>query len=211
MAIPQRSRQKVEAEQQFWAFPLGPLEALGWEAALCEFGNFHLSTGALRNTKPELCPGLPVCICRQALIRRLKSSLGDLHRLEGTRNNCEASPTPVCNLLQHRTGSGRHELNGQLASVKIPGWQHDLMPLTHVGGSIYAAKFNRLWLLVVGVVPMLVRMSRGERRGMSSRPWHSRVLQFFLHHRLWIMEHSCKAWCRLCRHKRIPRRHPRLS
>ncbi|MQM08789.1 hypothetical protein Taro_041648 [Colocasia esculenta] len=56
MAIPQRSGQKVEAEQQFGAFPLGPLEALG---------NLHLSTGALRNTKPEFCPGLSVCICRQ--------------------------------------------------------------------------------------------------------------------------------------------------
>ncbi|MQL72827.1 hypothetical protein Taro_005162 [Colocasia esculenta] len=35
------------------------------------------------------------------------------------------------------------ELNGQLAAVKIPGWWHDLVPLTHVGGSICAAKFNR--------------------------------------------------------------------
>ncbi|MQL84402.1 hypothetical protein Taro_016906 [Colocasia esculenta] len=27
--------------------------------------SFHLSTDALRNRKPELCPGLSVCICRQ--------------------------------------------------------------------------------------------------------------------------------------------------
>ncbi|MQL68492.1 hypothetical protein Taro_000791 [Colocasia esculenta] len=71
MVIPRRSGRKVEAEQQFGAFPLDPLEALGWEAALCEFGSkrmliyLHLSTDALRNRKPELCPGLTVCICRQ--------------------------------------------------------------------------------------------------------------------------------------------------
>ncbi|MQM23199.1 hypothetical protein Taro_056262 [Colocasia esculenta] len=34
MVIPRRSGRKVEAEQQFGAFPLGPLEALGWEGAL---------------------------------------------------------------------------------------------------------------------------------------------------------------------------------
>ncbi|MQL84919.1 hypothetical protein Taro_017431 [Colocasia esculenta] len=28
-------------------------------------GSLHLSTDALRNRKPELCPGLTVCICRQ--------------------------------------------------------------------------------------------------------------------------------------------------
>ncbi|MQL72590.1 hypothetical protein Taro_004942 [Colocasia esculenta] len=39
MVIPRRSGRKVEAEQQFGAFPLDPLEALGWEAALCEFGS----------------------------------------------------------------------------------------------------------------------------------------------------------------------------
>ncbi|MQM22748.1 hypothetical protein Taro_055805, partial [Colocasia esculenta] len=36
------------------------------------------------------------------------------------------------------------ELNDQLATVKIPGWWHDLMSLTHVGGSICASKFNRV-------------------------------------------------------------------
>ena len=39
MVIPRRSGRKVEAEQQFGAFPLGPLEALGWEAALYEIGS----------------------------------------------------------------------------------------------------------------------------------------------------------------------------
>ncbi|MQL83387.1 hypothetical protein Taro_015874 [Colocasia esculenta] len=62
MVIPRLSGRKVEAEQQFGAFPLDPLEALGWEAAPC---SLHLSTDALRNGKPELCPGLTVCICRQ--------------------------------------------------------------------------------------------------------------------------------------------------
>ncbi|MQL67859.1 hypothetical protein Taro_000087 [Colocasia esculenta] len=30
-----------------------------------QYGSLHLSTDALRNRKPELCPGLTVCICRQ--------------------------------------------------------------------------------------------------------------------------------------------------
>ncbi|MQM17523.1 hypothetical protein Taro_050494, partial [Colocasia esculenta] len=29
-------------------------------------------------------------------------------------------------------------------AVKIPGWRHDLVPLTYVGGSTYAAKERRL-------------------------------------------------------------------
>ncbi|MQM18594.1 hypothetical protein Taro_051589, partial [Colocasia esculenta] len=36
------------------------------------------------------------------------------------------------------------------------------------------------------VVPMLERMSRGVRTRMSSRPQHPRILQFFLHHHLYI-------------------------
>ncbi|MQL76997.1 hypothetical protein Taro_009388 [Colocasia esculenta] len=85
MVIPRRSGRKVEAEQQFGAFPLDPLEALGWEAALCEFGSkrmliyLHLSTDALRNRKPELCPGLTVCICRQIEVSRFeRDEIGSL-------------------------------------------------------------------------------------------------------------------------------------
>ncbi|MQL78306.1 hypothetical protein Taro_010733, partial [Colocasia esculenta] len=36
-------------------------------------------------------------------------------------------------------------------------------------------------------------MSRGVRRGVSSRPQHPRVPHYFLHHHLWIMACSCKA------------------
>ncbi|MQL89848.1 hypothetical protein Taro_022429 [Colocasia esculenta] len=50
-----------------------------------------------------------------------------------------------------------------------------------------------LWHLVVGVVHLLVRMSRGERRGLSSRPQHHRDLLYFLLHHQQIMEYSCKA------------------
>ncbi|MQM09596.1 hypothetical protein Taro_042471 [Colocasia esculenta] len=62
-----------------------------------------------------------------------------------------------------------------------------------------------------GMVLMLERMSRGVRIWMSSRSQHHRVLQFFLHHRLWIMVCLCKAWCRLCRLRRTLRLHSRLS
>ncbi|MQM15090.1 hypothetical protein Taro_048027 [Colocasia esculenta] len=54
-------------------------------------------------------------------------------------------------------------------------------------------------------------MSRGVRTRVSSRPQHHRVLQFFLHHRLWIMGCSCKVLSRLCRPKHILRWHCRLS
>ncbi|MQL82306.1 hypothetical protein Taro_014775 [Colocasia esculenta] len=42
-------------------------------------------------------------------------------------------------------------------------------------------------------------MSRDVRRGVSSRPQHPRVLQYFLHHHLWTTACSCKAWFRQCR------------
>ncbi|MQL89294.1 hypothetical protein Taro_021855 [Colocasia esculenta] len=75
----------------------------------------------------------------------------------------------------------RQELNGQLAAMKIPGWRHDLVSLTHVDSSYQRGLWNclansRLWLRVVGVVFLLVRMSRGERRGLSSRSQHLRAL-----------------------------------
>ncbi|MQM11222.1 hypothetical protein Taro_044127 [Colocasia esculenta] len=59
---------------------------------------------------------------------------------------------------------------------------------------------QRLWLREVGVVFLLVRVSRGERRRLSlgvrirvsSRPQHPRVL-CYLHHHQWSMECSCKV------------------
>ncbi|MQL77445.1 hypothetical protein Taro_009853 [Colocasia esculenta] len=40
-------------------------------------GSLHLSTDALRNRKPELCPGLTVCICRQVhfICRQMHSEM----------------------------------------------------------------------------------------------------------------------------------------
>ncbi|MQL69047.1 hypothetical protein Taro_001370, partial [Colocasia esculenta] len=46
--------------------------------------------------------------------------------------------------------------------------------------------------------------------GRSSRPRHHRVL-YFPRRRMWIMECSCKVWCRPCRRRPTPRLHSRLS
>ncbi|MQM23267.1 hypothetical protein Taro_056330, partial [Colocasia esculenta] len=48
------------------------------------------------------------------------------------------------------------------------------------------------------------------RIGRSNRPRHRRVL-YFPHRRLWIMEYSCKVWCKPCRHRLILRQHSRHS
>ncbi|MQM06886.1 hypothetical protein Taro_039717, partial [Colocasia esculenta] len=67
------------------------------------------------------------------------------------------------------------------------------------------------WLREVDVVVcLLVRASRGVRSRQSSRPRHHRVM-YFPHRRLWIMECSCKVWCRPCRRRPTPRLHSRLS
>ncbi|MQM23594.1 hypothetical protein Taro_056660 [Colocasia esculenta] len=54
-------------------------------------------------------------------------------------------------------------------------------------------------------------MSRDVRRGVSSRSQHPRVPQYFLHHHLWTMACSCKAWSRRCRHRHRLRLHYRLN
>ncbi|MQL67763.1 hypothetical protein Taro_000036 [Colocasia esculenta] len=46
--------------------------------------------------------------------------------------------------------------------------------------------------------------------GRSSRPRHRKVL-YFPHRRLWIMEYSCKVWCKPCRRRLITRQHSRHS
>ncbi|MQL82705.1 hypothetical protein Taro_015175, partial [Colocasia esculenta] len=61
------------------------------------------------------------------------------------------------------------------------------------------------WLREVGVAERRpVRTSRDVRSGRSSRPQHRRVL-CFPHRRLWIMQCSCKVWCRPCRRRPTPR------
>ncbi|MQM02892.1 hypothetical protein Taro_035663, partial [Colocasia esculenta] len=72
-------------------------------------------------------------------------------------------------------------------------------------------KYHWLWRAMVGAVLRLGRMSRGVRRGVSSRPQHPRVPQYFLHHHLWIMACSCKAWFRQCRPRRRRRWYCRLT
>ncbi|MQL98326.1 hypothetical protein Taro_031032, partial [Colocasia esculenta] len=69
----------------------------------------------------------------------------------------------------------------------------------------------RQWRAVAGAVPRLGRTSRGVRRGVSSRSLHPRVLRYSLHHHLWIIAYSCKAWFRQCRLRLRRRRHYRLS
>ncbi|MQL81624.1 hypothetical protein Taro_014087 [Colocasia esculenta] len=67
------------------------------------------------------------------------------------------------------------------------------------------------WLREVGVAERRpVRTSRDVRSGRSSRPRHRRVL-YFPHRRLWIMEYSCKVWCKPCRRRLILRQHSRHS
>ncbi|MQM02108.1 hypothetical protein Taro_034871 [Colocasia esculenta] len=70
---------------------------------------------------------------------------------------------------------------------------------------------NRQWQAMVGVVPRLGRTSRGVRRGVSSRPQHPRVLRYSLHHHLWTMACSCKAWSRQYRLRLRPRLRCRLT
>ncbi|MQM11416.1 hypothetical protein Taro_044322 [Colocasia esculenta] len=55
-----------------------------------------------------------------------------------------------------------------------------------------------------------MRTNRDVTSGRSSRPRHRKVL-YFPHRRLWIMEYSCKVWCKPCRRRLIPRQHSRLS
>ncbi|MQL76123.1 hypothetical protein Taro_008511 [Colocasia esculenta] len=61
------------------------------------------------------------------------------------------------------------------------------------------------------MVLRLGRTSIGVRRGVSSRSQHPRVPWYNLHHHLWIMACSCKAWFRQCRPRRRLRRHCKLS
>ncbi|MQL77946.1 hypothetical protein Taro_010365, partial [Colocasia esculenta] len=71
--------------------------------------------------------------------------------------------------------------------------------------------FRSPWLREVGVAERRpVRTSRDVTSGRSSRPRHCKVL-YFPHRRLWIMEYSCKVWCKPCRHRLLPRQHSRHS
>ncbi|MQM13795.1 hypothetical protein Taro_046721 [Colocasia esculenta] len=67
------------------------------------------------------------------------------------------------------------------------------------------------WLREVGVAERRpVRTSRDVMSGRSSRPRRRKDL-YFPHRRLWIMEYSCKVWCKPCRRRLIPRQHSRHS
>ncbi|MQL84566.1 hypothetical protein Taro_017072 [Colocasia esculenta] len=65
--------------------------------------------------------------------------------------------------------------------------------------------------------------SRGRRGGASAREDEPRRDEraehqapapqgsVLPHRRLWIMEYSCKVWCKPCRRRLIPRQHSRHS
>ncbi|MQL88053.1 hypothetical protein Taro_020608 [Colocasia esculenta] len=58
--------------------------------------------------------------------------------------------------------------------------------------------------------------SRGRRGGAPAREDEPRREEraeqlYFPHRRLWIMEYSCKVWCKPCRHRLILRQHSRHS
>ncbi|MQL76373.1 hypothetical protein Taro_008764 [Colocasia esculenta] len=55
-----------------------------------------------------------------------------------------------------------------------------------------------------------MRTSRDVTSGRSNRPRHRKVL-YFPHRRLWIMEYSCKVWCKPCRRRLTLRQHSRHS
>ncbi|MQM15507.1 hypothetical protein Taro_048452 [Colocasia esculenta] len=74
-----------------------------------------------------------------------------------------------------------------------------------------ATSYGLPWLREVGVAERRpVRTSRDVTSGRSSRSRHRKVL-YFPHRRLWIMEYSCKVWCKTCRRRLIPRQHSRHS
>ncbi|MQM22792.1 hypothetical protein Taro_055850, partial [Colocasia esculenta] len=88
-------------------------------------------------------------------------------------------------------------INGQTVPLSSSGQNSEL--------------FSLPWLREVGVAERRpVRTSRDMRSGRSSRPQHRRVL-YIPHRRLWIMECSCKVWCRPYRRRPTPRLHSRLS
>ncbi|MQM09906.1 hypothetical protein Taro_042789 [Colocasia esculenta] len=101
------------------------------------------------------------------LIWRFGASSGDLHRLEGTLDIEEASPTPVCDLHQQKDQICE-ELGGKLAAIKILSWRQHRVPLTLVGSNPFAAKFFRFY-----------RMGRVEELLVAEELWNDHKKLFF--------------------------------
>ncbi|MQM23387.1 hypothetical protein Taro_056451, partial [Colocasia esculenta] len=120
------------------------------------------------------------------------------------------------------TTSQRQDIDDHMCAVKFLSWRQDRVPSTPVGGNPLAAKFacgsgvptfeeDIPWLREVGVAERRPEStSRDVRSRRSSRPRHLRVL-YFPHHRLWIMEYSCKVWCKPCRRRLILKLHSKHS
>ncbi|MQL82359.1 hypothetical protein Taro_014836, partial [Colocasia esculenta] len=94
------------------------------------------------------------------------------------------------------------ELRGQASPAIGERSPTAIRPSHHLSGP---------WLREVDVAERQpVRTSRDVTSGRSSRPRHCKDL-YFPHHRLWIMEYSCKVWCKPCRRRLIPKQRSRLS
>ncbi|MQM15027.1 hypothetical protein Taro_047961 [Colocasia esculenta] len=140
--------------------------------------NFNLSTGALRNTKPELCPGLPVCICRQlALQFCIKSMFKDINviiknMIYGKPNILElgfVTPGPLGPLTP---SSGSRQ-----------GDCRDVVPTASVSGSIWDCDMGRHGLCRLPIASPQTQSDRRDKRplcqygsGGVGRHTHCRLL-----------------------------------
>ncbi|MQL87431.1 hypothetical protein Taro_019975, partial [Colocasia esculenta] len=128
----------------------------------------------------------------------LRASSGDPLQLEARVDQGEGFPDP--GLLWRSTKNPEEWCFGDFLGLPKESFNDTFDPF---GGFP--------WLREVGVVEHRhVRTSRDMRSGWSSRPQHRTVL-YFPHRRLWIMECSCKVWCRPCRRRPTPRLHSWLS
>ncbi|MQL86671.1 hypothetical protein Taro_019203 [Colocasia esculenta] len=139
------------------------------------------------------------------------------HDKEQTEVKEEASPTSSWSHLHPRTrrraimellGTAQGELLRPFRSVWI---RSVFLHRQKLGVNALDAEIPNPWLREVGVAERRpVRTSRDVTSGRSSRPRHRKVL-YFPHRRLWIMEYSCKVWCKPCRRRLILRQHSRHS
>ncbi|MQL73012.1 hypothetical protein Taro_005355 [Colocasia esculenta] len=174
-----------------------------------------------------------------ASIRRSKASFGILLQLEARGNQGEGFPTtglapastknPEEWCFEGFLGLPKESFNsnidpfggGQVLLVRVETCSPSLRSPRVVAVLPRCPTVMTLAIPTwVGITPWLrevdvaerrpVRTSRDVTSGQSSRPRHRKDL-YFPHRRLWIMEYSCKVWCKPSRRRLIPRQHSRLS
>ncbi|MQL83215.1 hypothetical protein Taro_015703 [Colocasia esculenta] len=79
--------------------------------------SLHLSTDALRNRKPELCPGLTVCICRQVKEDSTSSRLLLFGQLRSRKNKIYSLPL----LLQKNATCEKSRSGWRQGGRRYPG------------------------------------------------------------------------------------------